>query len=524
MTRSGGRRRSSSSRAAAPPDLVPPRYLHIPDYDPARTLGPEVAAVATLAGFPPDPEQRMLLDAAFALDKHGRSVAFEVVVIAPRQNLKTGLFKQGALGQLFVRDERLVVWSAHEFDTANEALNDLETLIDGSDILRKRVRLTARNKVASHGAVPEIRLTSGARLKVKTRTSGGGRGLSGRKVFLDEGYALQAGQVGALMPIMLAQPDPQVWIGSSACRPESAVLWDIVQRGRAGNDPRMIYAEWCAPPPEDVCEAGKKCDHARGSRGCACDDEQLLLSVHSAITRERIQVQTVTDLRKSMPPEEYGREVMGWHDEPELINRVIDPAKWAALADEKSERDKDKGLAIGVDIAPLRDYAAISIYGRRVDDIGHARLIRYLPGTAWLVDEIADLRDALDPIAVGMGRGTYASLGSELEQRGITVSEKADEPRRGDLVVVAGADMAAACGHVIDDVRQAAIRYIPEPQLDAAVAAAKAKPTEAGGVAWARKDSDTDISPLVSVSVARRAYELRAHLVQNEYDVLDSVR
>lgn len=479
--------------------------------------------MATLAGFPPDPEQRMLLDAAFALDKHGRSVAFEVVVIAPRQNLKTGLFKQGVLGQLFVRDERLVVWSAHEFDTANEALNDLETLIDGSDILRKRVRLTARNKVASHGAVPEIRLTSGARLKVKTRTSGGGRGLSGRKVFLDEGYALQAGQVGALMPIMLAQPDPQVWIGSSACRPESAVLWDIVQRGRAGNDPRMIYAEWCAPPPEDVCEAGKKCDHARGSRGCACDDEQLLLSVHSAITRERIQVQTVTDLRKSMPPEEYGREVMGWHDEPELVNRIIDPAKWADLALDEGGWQTGRDAAIGVDIAPLRDYAAISVYGRRDDGRGQLQLVEYAPGTAWLVEAIVKWRER-DPVAIGMGSGTYASLKSELEQRGITVPEKPDEPKRGDIAVISGADMSAGCGHIIDDVRQEALRYVPSSQLDVAVAAAKARQTEAGGVAWVRKDADTDVTPLGSATVARRAYELRAHLVLDDYDVLDSVR
>src|SRR6266545_818544 len=312
-TRSGVRRRSSSS--GVPLDLVRPRYLHIPDYDPSRTLGPEVAAVATLAGFPPDPEQRMLLDAAFALDKRGKSVAFEVVVIAPRQNLKSGFFKQVALGLAFVRHEPLVVWSAHEFDTAKEAMNDLESLIDGSDLLRRRVRLTAKNNVALHSATPEIRVRPDkrlkalgvrydARLKVKTRTSGGGRGLAGRKVILDEAYAVQAGQVGALLPIMLAQPDPQVYVGSSACREESAWLWDIVHRGRAGNDPRMVYAEWCAPDAKDVCAEGERCDHARGRRGCACDDPDLLLPVHSAITRGRILIQTVADLRKTMPPDE----------------------------------------------------------------------------------------------------------------------------------------------------------------------------------------------------------------------------
>lgn len=525
MTRSAARRRSSSSAVGdAAPDLVKPRYLSIPEYDPSRTLGPEVAAVATLAGFPPDPEQRMLLDAAFALDKQGKSVAFEVVVIAPRQNLKTGLFKQGALGQLFVRDEPLVVWSAHEFDTANEALNDLEALIEGSDALRRRVKLTTRGKVASHGAVPEIRLLSGARLKVKTRTSGGGRGLSGRKVFLDEGYALQPGQVGALMPIMLAQPDPQVWVGSSACRRESAVLWDIVQRGRAGNDPRMVYAEWCAPPPEEVCAEGEKCDHARGKLGCACDDDELLVRVHSAITRGRILSETVADLRKSMPPEEYGREVMGWHDEPALAGSVIDPAKWVGLALGEGGWHPGRDVALGVDISPLRDYAAVSVYGRREDGSGQLQLVEYGRGTAWLAEKIAEWREQRDPVAVGMGTGTYKSLQTEMEQRGITVPVDSDEPKRGDIAVIGGPDMAAGCGHIIDDVRQEQIRYVPSPQLDAAVAGARARQTEAGGVAWVRKDTDVDVSPLGAATVARRAYEVRAHLINDDaYDALENI-
>src|SRR6266508_3522209 len=91
--RSGDLPRSSSSLVVAP-DLVAPAYLSIPEYDAERSLGPEVAAVCTVANFPPDPEQRMLHDGAFALDKQGKSVAFEVVVIAPRQNIKTGFFKQ----------------------------------------------------------------------------------------------------------------------------------------------------------------------------------------------------------------------------------------------------------------------------------------------------------------------------------------------------------------------------------------------------------------------------------------------
>jgi hypothetical protein len=475
-------------------------------------LGPEVGAVATLAGFPPDPEQQMLLDAAFALDEHGKSVAFKVVVIAPRQNLKTGFFKQVALGQLFVRDERLVVWSAHEFDTAQEALTDVEALIDGSDLLRRRVKLTERGNVASRGAVPEIQLTSGARLKFKTRTSGGGRGLSGRKVFLDEGYALQEGQIGALMPIMLAQPDPQVYVGSSACRPESSVLWGYVQDGRAGNDPRMVYAEWCAPDPAEICERGAGCDHARTTPGCACDKPELLRPVHSAITRGRILVQTIVDLRGSMPPEEYGREVMGWHDRPAIEVWPIPKDIWVSLADPGSAAG-DR-LAFGISATPRGTHAAIGVAGVRPDGLRHVELIDHRQGTGWVVDRVAGAADETGRRAGGLvGKWKPAAVvidpGGPAGYLIPALEEALTDPETGELratllqtkardVAQATDGFIAACGVAEGD--EATLRYRPHPALDSGVKEATTKPLGDGRKFDERTES-ADISPLRAVSL-----------------------
>src|SRR6266581_2404309 len=288
--------------SSVPPDFVEPAFLSVPDgFDPNRTLGPEVAAVATLAGFPPDPEQRFCLDVSFALDKRGRFLVFETVLIAPRQNLQTGFEKQRALGKLFVCDRPLGVWSAHEFETSRRALLDVEAMIDGSDLLRKQVRLTARGNVASHGAVPEIVLNSGATLAFRTRTAGGGAGLTGDDLAIDEAWAAQARQMGVILPIMLARPNSQMDVLSSACHPESAYLWDLVQRGRAGGGPRMFYAEWCAPPPAVACDLGEKCDHRRVTAGCGCDKPEVIVLAHSAVTRGRIELGTVADLRRTMP-------------------------------------------------------------------------------------------------------------------------------------------------------------------------------------------------------------------------------
>jgi hypothetical protein len=120
------------------PGIVPPAFLTVPTY--TRTLGPEVAAVCELASFGPDPEQQLMLDLTFGLDDRGRSAASEIVCICCRQNLKTGSIKQIELGWLFVTDERLVVHSAHEFNTSREAYRDLKELIEGSSILVKRIK------------------------------------------------------------------------------------------------------------------------------------------------------------------------------------------------------------------------------------------------------------------------------------------------------------------------------------------------------------------------------------------------
>lgn len=462
--------------------LVKPAFLSVPEFDPARSLGAEVAAVATLAGFPPDVEQRLLLDAAFAFGPDGKSVAFEVVVIAPRQNIKTGFFKQVALGHLFITDQPLVVWSAHEFDTASEALKDLEALIDGSDVLRRRV------KKILHGSVPEIQLLSGARLKFKTRTSGGGRGMSGRKVILDEGYALRAAHTGALYPIMLAQPDPQLFIGSSACRPESEVLWDAVQRGRAG-DPRMVYAEWCAPPPEEACADGGGCDHAKGRPGCGCDKPELLTAVHSAITRGRIQLETVMDMRNTLPAEEYGREVMGWHDSTVAGQPPIPTEAWADTEDGDSPMVEPS--AFGVEVSLDRAWTSVGAAGSTADGRISVELIDRKRGIHWVTDRCVELH-ARFPHAVFIvdGGGPAGGLIPGLEAAGL------------DVTTASARDLTQACAGIVDRVMERLTVHGPQPHLDEAVHGAVKRPLGDGTFAFGRRISVTDIDALIAVTLA----------------------
>src|SRR4051812_26322428 len=103
------------------PTLVRPAYFTFPSFE--VTDGPLVCELAADAGLPPDPEQAMALDVMFALDLDRKTLkgnasmaAFAFAIVASRQNLKTALLKQAALGWLFLTDQELIVWSAHEMD------------------------------------------------------------------------------------------------------------------------------------------------------------------------------------------------------------------------------------------------------------------------------------------------------------------------------------------------------------------------------------------------------------------------
>ena len=109
--------------------LVEPAYRSVPVH--VETFGPEVADICRMAGFAPDPEQEMALDAIFGIGPDGQAAAFEFGIVCPRQNMKTGLLKMAVLGWLFITEQRLIVWSAHEMKTTKEAFRDLENLITG---------------------------------------------------------------------------------------------------------------------------------------------------------------------------------------------------------------------------------------------------------------------------------------------------------------------------------------------------------------------------------------------------------
>lgn len=470
--------------------LVEPAFFTSPDY--SDTLGPEVADLADMVGFSSDPEQRLVLDAMFGLDRAGRRVAFEVGVIGARQNIKTGLFKIAALGEAFICEVPLLVWSAHEFPTAQEAFRDLSELIESSPDLDREIKHIHRGN-----GDEAIELLNGCRIKFKARTKSGGRGLSGKRVVLDEAFALQPTHMGALLPMLSAQDEPQVWYGSSAGLADSEVLRGIRDRGRRGS-PAMVYIEWCAPRQD--C-AVKHCAHAPGTGGCLLDDESLWQMANPQMGR-RIRVETIRNERLALPPEEFARERLGWWDDPGVLEHIFGAGKWAACAIPAQDEPPTAGIALGVAVSIDRAWASISaavpLPGREL--VG---LVYRQPGTRGLVEETARLQTAYGCQVAIDSRGPAADLIDPMTEAGVV------------LQLASTSNVLDATASFYDKVQTAVIAHMSHPELEEAVRGAQRR-SVLDRWAVGRRISTADVSPLESAILAD-------WLISGEYDVLDSI-
>lgn len=432
---------------ADPYAFVEPAYRSLPPSAVDFSDAEMVIDLCDMVGFSPDPEQELGLRMLFGRDAEGRTASFEAAVICARQNMKTGLFKQAALGWLFVTSEKLIVWSAHEFPTAREAFRDMTELIMETPFLAKRVK-----DVYTGSGQERIELSSGQRLIFRARTYKGGRGLTGNRVVLDEAFALTEEHMGALLPTLSAVSDPQVVYGSSAGLPESEVLRGIRDRGRAGSSPRQGYLEWLAEPR---CELGAGCGHDRGTPGCTLDDKTAWKSANPLLGRLRpngtgMTVEHVLAEREALPPAEFARERMGWWEDPDLGDSAADtqpafePSVWAACFGE-IPADYEVG-SVGVATSFGGRQSAI-VLGARSGDRVLGLPAQHGDGTSWVVTAAVELAvEHRVPIVLDKG-GPAGFLLHELEKqarakgvrvRGLTFAQAADAAALLDQYVESG--------------------------------------------------------------------------------------
>lgn len=458
--------------------LQTPRVATFPEGD--TTQGRDAVEFAAWAGLKLDPWQAFVLEHALAERPDRKWAAFEVGVVVPRQNGKGGILEARELAGLFVLEERLIIHSAHQFDTSLEAFRRLLTLIDGRDDLRRRVKRISR----AHGE-EGIELHSGQRIRFRTRTKGGGRGFTADCLILDESMILPESAVGATLPTLSARPNPQVWYMGSAVDQEihdnGIVSARVRERGLKG-DPSLAFFEWSAYP-----DGMDEIDPSDLPRGLAEDRDAW----RRANPADRVSLEHVEREHRAMDPRTFAVERLGIGDWPVTdpdAGAVIPVATWRGLTDPDSTITER--LCFALDVNPERSWSSVAAAGLRRDELAHVEVVERHQGTGWVVQRAAELTVKHRPSAFLVeANSPAAALVADLQDAGVPV------------VVVSSSDLAKACGVFFDLAVEGRLRHLGTQELDSAVRGAAKRPL-VDSWAWSRKTSKVDISPLVAATLA----------------------
>jgi hypothetical protein len=470
-----------------------PVYCTVPPY--VATSGDEVADLMALAGTELDPWQRLVLRDGLGERADGSWAAFEVAMILARQNGKNVVFEARELGGLFLLDEKLILHTAHQYKTAQEAYRRIADIVTEYDWFRRRVKRIVRTN-----GEEAIELMSGARLRFIARSKSSGRGFSANCVIFDEAYELGDDEMSAILPTLSAQRNPQLWYGSSAGMETSVQLarvWRRIRKAVASGvtDPSLAGFEWAADTCTVFCRPGCA-DHDRLSDPVVWAKTNPALGIRHANGTELTGGFIANELA-TMDPDAFARERLSVGDYPADEAEkwaVIGEDQWKVLADEGS-RSRDP-VAFAVEVGPERRMAAVATAGLRADGRLHVEVVDHEPGTDWVPARVAELAHKWRPCAIVMDPGSHAgALIEAVEQAG------------AEVVKPFGArDAAQACGQFYDAVLQKDLRHMGNASrhggaLTAALAGARTRRL-GDQWAWDRVNAVVDISPLTAVTLA----------------------
>lgn len=463
------------------------------------------------------------------------------------------------LGGLFLLGERMLIHTAHEFKAAAEHFRRVRDTVTSYDDLRRRVK----SVTTSHGdeaielrPVPtlifgaggrRVRKSVGARLRFLARSRGSGRSFTADLVVYDEAMILSDEQVGASMPTMSAVPNPQMIYTASAGYPDSVQLGSV-RRRVLRKDPTLMGAEWSISPHLDTCHRDEITGR-KENRYVVCglhDDRDTPLSWAKAnpALNVRLSPQHVAKEMAAMSMSTFDRERLGvgdWPSEDESWS-VVTLEQWQACA-MPDPGGATRPVAFAFDIDPDMISATIAScwyrpgagrYRMVSSDTGKTmphpaapgaeseqpRPVVEIPrgcsreGTAWVIPRLVELRRAWKPIAIiAPKNGPAAGLVDEAVSAGL------------DITWASSADEAAAFSLMVTTIRKGrngGLIHLGQelaPGLWTSVASAETRVVGDGGQAWCRRDSDSDITPVTTTTLAHWALNKR----RRSYDPVKSV-
>lgn len=468
-----------------------PQIVHRPPGVVSLDAAREAIDLADAVGMTLDESQRFTLEVGMGERADRTPAAFEVADIEPRQNGKGDTGQARAAHALFVERAKLIIWTAHEFKTANEAFLRMVALIEACDELTRKVR-----RIRFANGEQGIELITGERLKYQARSGASGRGFAGADlVFFDEAQHLQAEQIAAALPTMAVKPNAQAWFMGSAGLPFSTQQARLRRRALSGDGGRLAYVEHTAESPT-LDDEGRIV-----SEPIDVEDHSLWALANPAFN-VRISEDYVSSELDALGPELFARERLGvWDPIPDdgVAAAKIRAEHWAATAshDRREISEGEPVFAFAVSKDGERSSIAVAVGDLRAP---HVEEVDNRPGTGWLPDRLVELVQRWEPRSVGCNAaGPTAGVVAPVLQAFRAAGVPDDK-----LHMMTAGEYRGACGGLLLDISEGRLRHPADGQgpLDRAALDATERPLS-GGFAWAQRSETVPIAPLEAVTIAR---------------------
>ena len=426
-------------------------------------------------GNPLAESQKITLRAALGERSDGLWAATRVGDFGPRQGTgKNDKIAARELAGLILFGEQLIIHTAHEFPTANEAFLRLVAIFENYDDLRRRV---ARVRYAN--GEQGIELLSGQRLKYKARTGGSGRGFAKADLLVyDEAQHLGREHLAASAPAKLSNPNSQSWYAGSGGLSTSVVAWGLRRAAILGTGGRLAYTEMTGETV-DVVDG-----HIITTAPDPSDMDAWYRSMPGLgrwVTEEGMHA--LQDELK----DQFSRECLCvWDPEPGADSEQVFPAgDWEVCRDPDAVRGPAK-YAIEVD----QDGYAASICA---SDGTLGLVLEWDKGSKWLPAMLKKILDDKPGKVFLHPKGPTAALLPDLDELGIEYQE------------ISESDLSTACTQLYAAVvEDHSFRHSGQQVLDIAVEQAVRRPYGNSWV-WERRRAQQSTSPLTGVTIARWA-------------------
>ena len=430
-----------------------PTYSWCASY--TRSEGRFASAMADEYGMPPHPWQRLVLNDWLALDDSGRLLNALCVLPVPRQNGKTGVCDPRETWGLVYRGEQ-ILHTAQEYQTAKKAFDRLREKFGAckNDPMARYPELNAMvRRYTTSANQMVLDLTNGAHIEFRTRGSNSdmGRGGTFDLVVIDEAQSYTDAQDAALSPLNSAAPSgsPQTILMGTVPDPSAVHKGEkfaMIRRDLHDN-PYVggCIHEWGATEIGDVYDRERWYEY-NPSLGY-----QLL-------------VQALEKDARTMAPDTFAREHLGWWPKVVGVETVIDAADWSACRNESPT--KGDIVAYAVKFSPDGKTGALAACHRADGELPFVYVVKSVvlaSGIGWFVDLIGESWREAAEIVVD-GQSNAQALQDKLIER--RVPAKA-------IVKPSARDFTAACAWLLNAVKEGQIEHFGQPALD--LAATKTK-------------------------------------------------